>query len=66
MVAIKKMALISFTINTICLFLMAALAFTGVGLVGVPFFVVGLGAANLFMMLYCMFKCEFPAGFSFT
>ena len=59
MVALKKMIMISFTINIILFFLLASVAILpGINLVGVPFIMVGLGGTNLIMLLICMFKCE--------
>ncbi len=62
MVALTKMILISFTVNIILFFLLAAVAILpGLNLVGVPFIVVGLGAINLILLLVCLFSCEMPS-----
>ena len=62
MVSLKKMILISFTINIILFFLLCAVAILpGINLVGVPFIVVGLGGINLIMLLVCLFKCKMPS-----
>ena len=61
MVALKKMILISFTINIILFFLLGSVAILpGLNLIGVPFILVGLGGINLIMLLVCLFKCEMP------
>ena len=61
MVELKKMIMISFTINIILFFLLAAVAILpGINVVGVPFIIVRLGAINLIMFLVCLFTCKMP------
>ena len=58
MVTIKKMAIISFTVNIILFFILGSVAILpGLNLVGVPFIMVGLGGINLIMLLVCLFTC---------
>ena len=59
MVSIKKMFLISFTINIVIFFIFGSVAILpGLNLVGVPFIMVAWGGINMIMMIVCMFKCK--------
>ena len=62
MVELKKMAIISFTVNSIIFFMLGSVAILpGLNLVGVPFILVALGGINLVMLLVCLFTCEMPS-----
>jgi len=62
MVAIKKMFLISFTINIIIGFLILGVAIIpGFNLIGVPIISFVWLGVNLIMLLVCLFKCKMPS-----
>ena len=61
MVDLKKMVLISFTINVVSFFMLFAVGIIpGLNLMGVPFIFLGIFTINLIMFFICLFKCKMP------